>query len=157
MTGMKDIKHLRNLSTLMDSQFRLGGFRFGLDGLLGLIPGVGDVVTTGISIYIIAEAARLGCSPSTLFRMALNLAFENLADMVPLFGNIFDFLWKANTRNITLLDKHLADPLHTTHQSRGFLLMIVLSLLGVLFASLYVTYLIIKAFLIAVQSLGVNV
>ena len=154
---MKDIKHLRNLSTLMDSQFRLGGFRFGLDGLLGLIPGVGDVVTTGISIYIIAEAARLGCSPYTLVRMALNLAFENLADMIPIFGNVFDFLWKANSRNITLLDKHLADPLHTTHQSRGVLLMVVLSLLGVLFGSLYVTYLIIKAFLIAVQGLGMNV
>jgi hypothetical protein len=154
---MQDIKHLRHLSTLMDSQFRLGGFRFGLDGLLGLIPGVGDVVTTGISIYIIAEAARLGCSPATLVRMALNLAFENIVDMVPILGNVFDFLWKANTRNIVLLEKHLADPLHTTHQSRAVLLTVVLSLLGVLFGSLYVTYLIIKAFLVAVQSLGVSV
>lgn len=154
---MKDIKHLRNLSTLMDSQFRLGGFRFGLDGLLGLIPGVGDIVTTGISIYIIAEAAKLGCSPATLIRMALNLAFENLADMVPVLGNVFDFLWKANSRNIDLLDKHLADPRHTTHQSRGVLLIIVLSLLSVLFVSLYVTFLVIKTLLVAIQSMGVSV
>lgn len=154
---MKDITHLRNLSTLMDSQFRLGGFRFGLDGVLGLIPGVGDIVTTGISIYIIAEAAKLGCSPTTLIRMALNLAFENLVDMVPVLGNVFDFLWKANSRNIDLLDKHLADPRHTTHQSRGVLLIIVLSLLIVLFASLYVTFLVIKTLLVAIQSMGVSV
>lgn len=154
---MKDIKYLRHLSTLMDSQFRLGGFRFGLDGLLGLIPGVGDIVTTGVSIYIIAEAARLGCSTTTLLRMALNLAFENIADMVPILGNIFDFLWKANTRNINLLDKHLADPRHTTKQSRGVLLVIVVGLLSVLFGSLYVTYLVIKAFLIAIQSMGMNI
>ncbi len=141
----------------MDSQFRLGGFRFGLDGVLGLIPGVGDIVTTGISIYIIAEAAKLGCSPTTLIRMALNLAFENLVDMVPILGNVFDFLWKANSRNIDLLDKHLADPRHTTHQSRGVLLIIVLSLLSVLFASLYVTFLVIKTLLVAIQSMGVSV
>lgn len=141
----------------MDSQFRLGGFRFGLDGVLGLIPGVGDIVTTGISIYIIAEAAKLGCSPTTLIRMALNLAFENLVDMVPVLGNVFDFLWKANSRNIDLLDKHLADPRHTTHQSRGVLLIIVLSLLSVLFASLYVTFLVIKTLLVAIQSMGVSV
>ncbi len=141
----------------MDSQFRLGGFRFGLDGVLGLIPGVGDIVTTGISIYIIAEAARAGCSPTTLIRMALNLALENIADMVPILGNVFDFLWKSNTRNIALLDQHLANPKHTTHQSRGVLLAIVLCLLGVLFTSLYVTFMVIKALLVAIQSMGVDV
>jgi len=154
---MKDIQHLRHLSKLMDSQFRLGGFRFGLDGLLGLIPGIGDIVTTGISIFIIADAARLGCSPTTLIRMALNLALENLVDMVPVLGNVFDFLWKANTRNLALIEAHLADPLHTTHKSRGVLLLIVLGLLSVLFLSLYVTFLVIKTLLIAVQSMSVSV
>jgi len=72
-------------------------------------------------------------------------------------GNVFDFLWKANSRNIDLLDKHLADPRHTTHQSRGVLLIIVLSLLSVLFASLYVTFLVIKTLLVAIQSMGVSV
>lgn len=154
---MKDIQHVRHLSKLMDSQFRLGGFRFGLDGLLGLIPGIGDIVTTGISIFIIADAARLGCSPTTLIRMALNLAVENLVDMVPVLGNVFDFLWKANTRNIVLLEKHLADPRHTTHKSRGVLLLIVLGLLSVLFLSLYVTFLVIKTLMIAIQSMSVSV
>ena len=102
---------LARLADLMDSTFRLpGGFRFGLDGLIGLIPGVGDLAGAAVSLYIVARAHRLGVSRATLYRMLLNVGAEALIGTIPLVGDIFDFAFKANLRNLALLERKLPPP-----------------------------------------------
>ncbi len=138
---LNELKKLRSLSTLLDSKFHGPfGFRFGLDGLLGLIPYFGDLVTTGISIYILAQAVSIGCSRTVALRMAFNIFFENLTDMIPIFGNIFDFFWKANTRNVDLLEGYLLNPRGTEVKSRFFVGSILAGIILVLIASGIVTF-----------------
>ncbi|WP_445399564.1 DUF4112 domain-containing protein [Zobellella sp. An-6] len=98
---------LKRLAWLLDSSIRLpGGFRIGLDGLIGLVPGVGDLVAAGLSAYIIAEAARMKLPAGVLARMGLNVLLELLIGAIPLFGDLFDFAFKANQRNVRLMDAH---------------------------------------------------
>ena len=105
------IVRLRALSRLLDTKFEGPfGIRFGLDALLGFIPVIGDFSTTALSFYIIIEAAKLGCTPVTLIRMLGNVMVENVVDLVPVLGNIFDIYWKSNIRNLQILEEHLADP-----------------------------------------------
>jgi hypothetical protein len=142
----EQLNHLRGLSTLLDTKFEGPmGFRFGLDGLLGLIPLVGDIVTSGMSLYIIAQAAMMGVGPSTLIRMAINVGIENLFDMIPVLGNFFDFYWKSNTRNLKLIEKHLSDPARETIKSRMVIALICCILTFVLLCSAYITYLVIRS------------
>lgn len=117
------------------------GTKFGLDGLIGLIPGIGDIITTSISIYIIAQAAALGVGSATLIRMALNVVLENLIDMIPVLGNLFDFYWKSNSKNMLLIEKHLAQPARETIKSRMIVALIGFVLLAILVASGYVSFL----------------
>jgi len=141
MNSKKKINDLKALSTLMDNQF-VGpfGIRYGLDGLLGLMPVVGDLVTSIISLYIIVQAASLGVGPSTLMRMGLNLMIENLVDMIPVAGNLFDFMWKANIKNMDLLDQHLTNPKAVSLQSTLLLIAVFVVLMGLLILSGYVTF-----------------
>lgn len=95
------------LAWLLDSSIRLpGGFRIGLDGLIGLVPGVGDLVAAGLSAYIMVEAARMKLPAGVLARMGLNVLLELLVGSIPLFGDLFDFAFKANQRNVRLMDAH---------------------------------------------------
>lgn len=120
------------------------GTSFGIDGLLGLIPGIGDIITTSISIYIIAQAAALGVGATTLIRMALNVGIENLFDMVPVLGNFFDFYWKSNVKNMALLESHLAQPARETIKSRMIVALICFALLALLIASGYVSFIVLQ-------------
>ena len=97
------------LARLLDSRYRVPGtgFRVGLDGLLGLIPGVGDLLTTGLGAWILVDAHRLGVGRGTLARMAGNLGVDFLVGTIPLVGDLFDFAFKANTRNARLLEREL--------------------------------------------------
>ncbi|HKJ65806.1 MAG TPA: DUF4112 domain-containing protein [Desulfopila sp.] len=102
------LQRLRRLSRLLDSAIPLpGGYRIGLDGIIGLIPGVGDIAGGAASSYIIIEAARLGASTATLLRMAFNVLFESVIGLIPFIGDLFDFVWKANEKNLSLLEKQL--------------------------------------------------
>lgn len=102
------MKRLRSLSRLLDSAIPLpGGYRIGLDGIIGLIPGIGDVAGGIASSYIIIESARLGASIPTLLRMVFNVLLESIIGMIPIFGDLFDFAWKANEKNMALMDKQL--------------------------------------------------
>ncbi len=122
---------LKNLSAALDSKFEGPfGIRFGLDGILGFVPFVGDLITTGISVYIIAQAALLGCSTATLLRMAMNVMIENLFDLVPFVGNFFDIFWKSNNKNMALLEAHLLNPRAVTARSTLVLVLVCLLLLG---------------------------
>lgn len=139
------LQDLKKLSTILDSKFKGPfGLRFGLDALIGLIPVVGDWVGVAMSVYIISQAASLGVSNATLIRMAINVALENIIDMIPVLGNLFDFYWKANDRNMVLLEKHLKNPPRETIKSRMVLGLIAVFLLALLFASGYITYIVIS-------------
>jgi hypothetical protein len=91
--------------------------RLGADALVGLIPGVGDVVGGAVSGWFIVSGARLGAPPAVLARMALNVGIDALVGVVPLLGDLFDIGWKANLRNLALLEAHLADPRGTRRRS----------------------------------------
>jgi hypothetical protein len=96
----------------MDRAFRIPGspIRVGLDAVIGLLPGVGDVVGGAVSTWFLLTAARLGAPPAVLAHMGLNVAIDALLGAVPLLGDLFDIGWKANVRNLALLEAHLADP-----------------------------------------------
>jgi len=101
-----ELSRLRHLAELLDSAIPLpGGYRIGLDGLIGLIPGVGDAVGACAGAYIVVRAAQLGASTATLVRMIWNVILETLVGAVPVLGDLFDFVWKANNRNVALLEK----------------------------------------------------
>lgn len=141
-TEKEELNSLRALSRLLDSRFEGPfGIKFGLDAIVGLIPFVGDFATTGLSLYIIFQAARLQCTPSTLMRMALNVLIDNVIDLIPLIGNFFDFWWKSNNRNMALLEAHLQRPGRVRIESRMILALITFSFLGFLALSGYLTYL----------------
>lgn len=92
----------------LDSSIRLpGGFRIGWDGVIGLIPGVGDAIGLGLSAWLVWRARQLGMPFSVVARMLVNLAIEAIVGIVPVLGDLFDFVFKANNRNVALMQKHL--------------------------------------------------
>ena len=103
------LARLRWLADLFDDRFRLPGTRrhFGLDGILGLIPGVGDAATGAVSLYLAAEAWRLGMPLSAILRMGVNVGIDTVLGAIPVVGDLFDFAWKANQKNVRLVLDHL--------------------------------------------------
>jgi hypothetical protein len=116
------VQRLRTLSHLLDDSIPVPGtgFRFGIDALIGLLPGVGDAAGAALSAYVLLEAGRLGVPRATLLRMAGNVAIEAVVGAVPFLGDLFDAGWKANLRNLRLVEAHLGDPRATTRASRGW-------------------------------------
>jgi len=98
-------KSLDRLAWLMDDLFRVPGlgWRFGLDALIGLIPGFGDTATSLASFYILANAVRYGVPKITLLRMGLNLGIDYAIGSLPVVGDVFDAWWKSNRKNLDLL------------------------------------------------------
>ena len=103
------IARIDALAMLMDTAFLIPGtnVRFGLDALIGLVPGIGDAITTIISLYIVNEARALGVPPLLIARMIANVAFDGVVGAVPLVGDAFDVAFRANRRNMALLREHL--------------------------------------------------
>jgi uncharacterized protein DUF4112 len=104
------IARLDALASLLDTAFLVPGtnIRFGVDALIGLVPGIGDVVTTLMSLYIVREARALGAPRHLIARMLVNVALDGVVGAVPLLGDAFDVMWRANRRNMALLQRHLA-------------------------------------------------
>lgn len=106
------LRRLRWLSHLLDNAITVplpggGRVRFGLDPIMGLLPGAGDAVAAALSIYIVFEAYRLGASGRTVVRMLANVAIDFFGGSIPVLGDIFDAAWKCNVRNVQLLEKEL--------------------------------------------------
>ena len=106
------IARLDKLATLLDVAFRIPftRIRFGVDGLIGLAPGLGDVITTGLSLWIVHEAYQLGVPRKVILRMLGNVAIDGMIGAVPVAGDMFDVLWRANRRNVRLLREHFEAP-----------------------------------------------
>ena len=126
---------LRKLEILLDEAFRVPGtsFRFGIDGVIGLVPGLGDVLAGLLSLIIPLAAWIRGVPYITLVRMAANLGIGVLVGTIPIFGDIFDVVWKANRRNYRLLSRHLGEPKQHTWRDWVFLLLLG-AVLAVIFA-----------------------
>lgn len=115
------------LARWLDYAFELpGGFRFGFAGIIGLIPGIGDVIDGLVSLYIIGRAIQLGVSRVAIARMLVNVGIEALAGAVPFVGDLFDVAFKANRRNYQLLKSHLLEPRRQSAYDWLFLLLTIL-------------------------------
>lgn len=105
------IARLRRLAWLLDASLRVPGtrFRFGLESLVGLVPLGGDLVMAGVSLYIVHEAYALGAPTPLLGRMLANVAVDTVVGGIPVLGDVFDATFKANLRNIALLEQYFAE------------------------------------------------
>ena len=139
--SLKTDSRARSLARLLDSAFAIPGtnIRVGLDALIGLIPGAGDVAGAALSSLIVIMALREGAPPSILWRMVANVAIDTLIGSIPVAGDLFDVAWRANAKNAELLERYHAAPEKTKTRSRllGLLVVIVLRLLvaGILTAT----------------------
>ena len=103
------LRRLRRLAWLIDGAFSIPGtrFRFGLNSVIGLLPGGGDAILGAISMYIVYEAAQLGVPRPVLARMAGNVLLEVVGGSVPVLGDVFDVVLKANLRNLAIIEQHV--------------------------------------------------
>lgn len=126
---------LRSLEILLDEAFRVPftRFRFGIDGIIGLVPGLGDVLAGLLSLIIPIAAWTRGVPYITLVRMALNLGIGVLVGTIPILGDAFDIAWKPNRRNYRLLQRHLGEPRRHTWKDWAFLIVLA-CVLGLVFA-----------------------
>ena len=103
------LSRARMAARLLDDAFEIPGTdrRIGIDPIVGLLPVSGDIVSAVVSLYIVAEAARCGAPRELLLRMVANVAIDTAAGSVPIAGDLFDVVWRANRRNVNLLESHL--------------------------------------------------
>ncbi|MDZ8139380.1 MAG: DUF4112 domain-containing protein [Nostoc sp. DedQUE04] len=103
------LNRIRKLSRLMDTSIRipLTGFRIGIDPIIGLVPGAGDLISTAFSAYIIFLATQFGIPRQDLAKMIFNVGLETVVGTVPLVGDLFDAFYKSNIRNLAILEQHL--------------------------------------------------
>ena len=127
----KDDPEAEHLAWLMDSSIGIGPFTIGLDAVIGLIPGLGDVITSLIGYWIIVRAMRSGVHRAAVMRMVLNLGIDALVGAVPFLGDVFDMAYKANMRNMQIYREALSgtrEPL----KDWGFIAIVAVILLAIL-------------------------
>lgn len=120
-------RRIKELAHFLDSRFQVGPIRVGWDAIIGLIPGVGDAITSVLSAYIVLESAQSGLKPAVLIRMVTNVLIENIIGAVPIAGDAFDVFWRANEKNYQLYEASMKDGEKTQRLS-------ILWLLGLLLA-----------------------
>lgn len=140
--------HLHRFAYWLDDGIRLPGtrVRIGLDPVIGLVPGFGDAAGAILSAVILVEAIRRGVSRFTLGRIAWNIALDALLGAVPVIGDAFDFVWKANLKNVALIERHVAVPATARKADRFFVVLLVGSLI-LLCAALMVAGVLLTAWL----------
>lgn len=140
---------LDNLSHYLDGLFRIPGtsWRFGLDALIGLVPNVGDTLTSFASFYILLSGVRYGVPKITLLRMAFNIGLDYVVGAIPFIGDAFDFFWKSNKQNMDLIRERARG--HGTGTTSDYIFVfaiigfLILLLIGSIFVSVYIIWAII--------------
>ena len=133
VTNDTELRRARALARALDTVIGIPGtpLRVGVDAILGLIPGAGDLAGAALSAYIVVTAYRRGATPSVLWRMLANIAIDTGFGAIPVLGDLFDVAWKSNTMNVELLERFSAEPQKTTTRSRflGALVVVLVLLL----------------------------
>jgi hypothetical protein len=124
----RELERLRAIARLFDQAFAIPGtrFRFGIDALFGLVPGLGDLAGAVVAAYALQVARHLRAPGAIQLHMLANIAIDALIGTIPLIGDLFDFVFKAQTRNLALLDAWVATPQRTARRSRLALLLVPL-------------------------------
>jgi hypothetical protein len=141
---------LDQLSRWMDGLFRIPGtgWRFGLDAIVGLIPGVGDTATTIVGFYVLAAGVRYRVSKATLLRMGLNIAVDYVFGAIPVLGDLFDAAWKSNQKNVELLRRRATVTAAEARSGRLsdwlFVGLVMLCLLALLVGSITILWFILR-------------
>jgi Domain of unknown function (DUF4112) len=147
-------ERLNWLAWLLDSSIPIPGTRFtiGVDALVGIIPVVGDFVGVLLSSYILKEAARLGAPKVVLARMASNVLIEGIVGIIPFAGDVFDAAWKANQRNVRLLNAWLDHPKKTARSSSVFAAVLISAVLGLLVLLGVLAFLVLRWIFLAIST-----
>ena len=137
----------RNLARLLDSAFQVPGtrFRFGVDPILGLVPGLGDAVGGAFGFYLIILAFRAGAPPVVLLRMFLNVGADMLLGAIPFLGDLLDAGFKTNLRNLALLERYLERPKETTRKSLLLILLLLVILAGLFVLAIWLAVTVLRA------------
>ena len=145
MTDSKQLTTLKLLARTFDDLIRVPGtnIRFGLDSLIGLLPGGGDLVGGAVSAYAIVVAARLGAPASVIARMGLNILIDTIVGAIPVLGDMFDVAWKANRKNVALLERYLQTPLKAKRASIAVVAAVLIGVVAVTAAVAVITVLLI--------------
>lgn len=104
------LRRVRRVASMLDDQFKIPGtrIRWGIDSLVGLLPGAGDLATAAAGLWLIGEAVRMQAPKRLIARMLWNLLIDSTLGSIPILGDVFDLFWKSNRRNVDLLENHLA-------------------------------------------------
>ncbi|MGI9035734.1 MAG: DUF4112 domain-containing protein [Pyrinomonadaceae bacterium] len=143
---------LENLSRYLDDWIKIPvvGWRFGLDAIIGLVPGIGDTLTSLASFYILVAGVRYGVPKITLLRMAFNIGLDYVVGSIPVIGDAFDFFWKSNKMNMNLIREHATGKDKSTTGDYIFIFaligVLIAILIGSIAASVYILYLIFNKF-----------
>jgi len=143
----RSLRQLDSLSHLLDNSIRVPGTRarFGMDAVIGLVPGFGDMAGAVLSAYIVLQAARLGAPAASLVRMLLNVGIEALFGVVPLAGDLFDAAFKANARNVAILRREMERPGSTRRSSTAIVGAVILALMAILGAVGWLAFKVVQA------------
>ncbi|EIJ36440.1 DUF4112 domain-containing protein [Thiothrix nivea] len=148
-----NMKKLDHLAWLLDSSICVPGtnWRIGLDGLIGLIPGIGDLTAGALSSYILLQAVRMGVPPLVIARMVLNIALESVLGVIPVIGDLFDFIFKANQRNVQLMHNYLDNPQTIKRRSAVTVIAVVALVIAALVLIVWAVIALLSALLAAIS------
>lgn len=147
-TNQRGLRDIKRFTKVLDTQFKLPGtnFRFGLDPILGLVPGAGDVLSYVLSGGLVVAMARNGASGQVVTKMVINVVLDTIIGAIPLIGTLWDFTYKANSRNLRLLQEHYEEGKYKG-SAKGVLLKLII-VLGVLLLFFVVGAFMLVAFLL---------
>ena len=139
--GNATARELRRLAWLLDESVPLpGGYRIGLDGIVGLIPGIGDAAGLAASSYLLLRAHQLGTPRIVMARMLGNVLLDFLIGAIPVLGDLFDFAFKANRRNIGLMQQYLVDERRTRRSSWAKVVLTMAAGLALILLALFLVF-----------------